>query len=226
MKLPILILCFLTAFVPAFADDGQKLIERKSCEQIKSEIADLSAIVGPTADETAQLNQLKIMQRANCTSKAGGRRTISRGQPVITSTQKTEAEPAAKSDALKEYLDSKKSNCNKLNQEIEKLTADSTDSDKAATLAEMQKYYDADCTAPKEVVAEKIAEVVTPSAPAKTDEEIAAEFDANLAAGLCGDGTKPNRYGCCADERFAEVQPTVFACCPRSGGDCFPPIQK
>ena len=224
MKLPILFLCLMSVIAPAFADDV-KLIERKSCEQIKTEIADLSAIANPTDAEKAELVQLKLLQRSSCTAKSGGRRTISRGQPVATTS--VEAAPAVKSDALKEYLDAKKSNCDKLNTEIEKLTADPTDSSKATTLAEMQKYYDADCVAPKEVVAEKIAEVVTPSAPAKTDEEIEAEFNANLAAGLCGDGTKPNRFGCCTDEVFRDMGNTVFACCPKSGGDlCFPPIQK
>ena len=59
--------------------------------------------------------------------------------------------------------------------------------------------------------------------PVKTDEEIAAEINANIAAGLCADGTKPNKYGCCADELFRDMGGT-FACCPKSGGDCFPPM--
>ena len=50
----------------------------------------------------------------------------------------------------------------------------------------------------------------------------------NLDAGLCADGTKPNRFGCCGDEIFKDLGNTVFACCPKSGGDdsdCFPPIK-
>ena len=46
----------------------------------------------------------------------------------------------------------------------------------------------------------------------------------NLAAGLCADGTKPNKYGCCTDEIFRDMGGMNFACCPKSGGDCFPPI--
>lgn len=63
----------------------------------------------------------------------------------------------------------------------------------------------------------------TDAAPQKTDKEIAAEINANIAAGLCADGTKPNKYGCCADELFRDMGGT-FACCPKSGGDCFPPM--
>lgn len=47
----------------------------------------------------------------------------------------------------------------------------------------------------------------------------------NLAAGLCADGTKPNKYGCCTDEIFRDMGGMNFACCPKSGGDCFPPIK-
>lgn len=48
---------------------------------------------------------------------------------------------------------------------------------------------------------------------------------ANLDAGLCADGTKPNRFGCCGDEIFKDLGNTVFACCPKDGGDCFPPLK-
>lgn len=47
----------------------------------------------------------------------------------------------------------------------------------------------------------------------------------NLESGLCADGTKPNRFGCCGDEIFKDMGNTVFACCPKSGGDCYPPIK-
>ncbi len=58
------------------------------------------------------------------------------------------------------------------------------------------------------------------------DEEALLEQElANLDAGLCADGTKPNKYGCCTDEIFKDLGNAVFACCPKSGGDCFPPIE-
>ncbi len=71
-------------------------------------------------------------------------------------------------------------------------------------------------------------------APEKTPEELAAEQAAaqakikeNMANGLCGDGTKPNRFGCCAGERFKEVSQMKFACCPTTGdGECHEPLKK
>ena len=50
---------------------------------------------------------------------------------------------------------------------------------------------------------------------------------ANLDAGLCPDGSQPNKYGCCGDEIFKDLGDTVFACCPRDGADveCFQPIK-
>ncbi len=68
-------------------------------------------------------------------------------------------------------------------------------------------------SAPEEVAA---AEVVT--------EQQAAE---NVARGLCPDGAKPNKFGCCAGERFKEVATMQYACCPKDGdGDCFEPLKK
>lgn len=217
MKLPIMILCAWAFVMPSFADDV-KLAERKSCEQIKAEIAELSAIKNPSADETAEFNKLTMQQRANCTIKSSGRRAIARNMPTTTVAETPAA--ATKSDALTEYLNNKKSNCDKLNAEIEKLTGDNTSATNAIILAELQRYYGADCAEHPAPVAEE-----TPAVPEKTDAELDAEFNANIAAGLCGDGTKPNRFGCCADEVFRDLGNARFACCPKSGGDlCFPPL--
>ncbi len=64
----------------------------------------------------------------------------------------------------------------------------------------------------------------------KTPEELAAEaaeIEENRAKGLCDDGVKPNRYGCCAGEKFKEVSQMKFACCPREGdGECIEPRKK
>ena len=58
-------------------------------------------------------------------------------------------------------------------------------------------------------------------APGLTSEQM----QKNLDSGLCADGTKPNRFGCCGDEIFKDLGNTVFACCPKSGGDCYPPLK-
>ena len=66
--------------------------------------------------------------------------------------------------------------------------------------------------------------------PEKTPEELAADLaqiEENRAKGLCDDGTKPNRYGCCPGEKFKEVSQIKFACCPREGdGECIEPRKK
>ncbi len=80
--------------------------------------------------------------------------------------------------------------------------------------------------------------VSQPVEPEKTPEEIAAEeaalaaaaqakIEENMAKGLCGDGTKPNRYGCCEGEVFKQLEHLDFACCPKDGdGDCREPFKK
>ena len=77
-----------------------------------------------------------------------------------------------------------------------------------------------------ELVAEEVIETVTEETKTVEPELTAEQIDANFAAGLCADGTKPNKFGCCGDEIFKDMGNSVFACCPKSGGDCFPPITK
>lgn len=76
----------------------------------------------------------------------------------------------------------------------------------------------------EEFVEEQVIEEVEPESEVveKTPEEIAAEQELiaeNRAKGLCDDGTKPNRYGCCDGEKFKEVSQMKFACCPKYGDD-------
>lgn len=82
----------------------------------------------------------------------------------------------------------------------------------------------------EEVVEEPVIEPEPEPVVEKTPEEIAAEQELiaeNRAKGLCDDGAKPNRYGCCNGEKFKEVSLMNFACCPKSGnGDCIEPRKK
>lgn len=221
MKLPILFLCVMSVVAPAFADEA-KITERKTCEQIRAEIAALSAIENPDAEQQQELKQLVLQQRTSCSAKANGRRTVSRQMPLAQGATENSA-TTPKGDVLDEYIATKKANCEKLNTEIEKQKQDST---KTYLVVEMQKYYDADCVEHSTgSVAETVVEVAA-SMPTKTEEEWAAEFDANLAAGLCGDGTKPNRFGCCTEEVFKDLGDEGFACCPKNGDYlCFPPLK-
>ena len=215
MKVRILLLCLIGAVAPAFADEvaeTQKVVERKTCAEISAQIANLSEIVNPDETVLENLKQLQTLQRRNCVAKNTGRRTVARTLPVVNASM---AENVTESDALSEYLANKKSNCDKLNDEIEKM-ASANDDANADALASMRGVYDMDC-------AEKSKPA--PAEPEQTYEEWAAAYDANLAAGLCGDGSKPNKYGCCPDEIFKDLGNTRFACCPKTGGDCFPPIK-
>ena len=57
-------------------------------------------------------------------------------------------------------------------------------------------------------------------------EELEPTPEENIQKGLCADGTNPNRYGCCANERFKQVSTMVFACCPKEGdGECHEPYK-
>ncbi len=222
MKLRLFILGVIMLVVPAFADDAttQKLTERKTCAEISAEMATLSAIENPDEETAAQLKQLQTQNRANCTPRATGRRTVARNMPTGVTQPKPADATTATSDALSEYLANKKSNCDKLNSEIAKIAASET-KDKADELASMRGVYDMDC-AERHEMTEKPEPV--PVEKELSVEEWAAQYDANLAAGLCGDGAKPNRYGCCTDETFRDMGDGRYACCPKTGGDCFPPI--
>ena len=61
--------------------------------------------------------------------------------------------------------------------------------------------------------------------PATAEEVKMFEELMNLEMGLCSDGTKPNKFGCCTDEIFKDLGNNVYACCPKTGGDCYPPMK-
>ena len=222
MRLPILLMGLVMCVGSAFAEDAQKLVERRTCTDIKAEIDMLSAVENPDDATRENLKQLQVQYRSSCMPKSAGRRTIARSIPTVVGSKTTEGVSAAvvaTSDALSEYLASKKSNCDKLNSEIEKLAAKGDES-KSDVLASMRGVYDMDCATKAENLPNP-----EPAAHEQTDEEWAAEYDANLAAGLCGDGTKPNKFGCCTGETFKDLGDSLFACCPKAGGICFPPIK-
>lgn len=74
-----------------------------------------------------------------------------------------------------------------------------------------------------EVLPEIVAQPEEQAEPVLTTEQEVA----NLEAGLCADGSKPNRFGCCAGEKFMDLGNLNFACCPEGDAtaDCFPPIK-
>ena len=90
--------------------------------------------------------------------------------------------------------------------------------------------YIEDVVVEEEPVVEEEQVIPEPVVVEKTPEELAAEqeeIQENRAKGLCDDGSKPNRYGCCDGEKFKEVSQMKFACCPKEGdGECIEPRKK
>ena len=160
------------------------VVERVSCEDIKAQITELSAIEEPDEETQEELANLKATQRSKCMRSAGKRRaTVGRKALIAASEASTTTE--------------------------EVLVDENVEKEQPKQEAEKEEVV-------KEVVVEE-----------QTVSELTPEqVQANLDAGLCADGAKPNRFGCCGDEIFKDMGNAVFACCPKSGGDCLPPIGK
>lgn len=43
---------------------------------------------------------------------------------------------------------------------------------------------------------------------------------------ICKDGVNPDEHGCCPGELYTNLWDQGPACCPTTGGDCFPPLEK
>ena len=72
---------------------ASSVANRKTCDEIAAEIANLSAIVDPDEETIAELTQLKQQQRSSCQRRAGARGTAAknaRRMPITTSETKPE----------------------------------------------------------------------------------------------------------------------------------------
>lgn len=217
----------ITAF-SAHGDDlaAQGVAVRTDCATVRADIARLGAIEEPSADEEAELATLQSTYRRDCAPRANGRgATVRAARGVAAKSTQTTATAAvtvaAPTDALGKYLAAKKENCDMLNSAMVELKKDAVAN--ADMLKYMQTQYDADCNKVETESTVTDAGDAEPVAPTdtRTEAEIVAD---NLAAGLCADGTEPNKFGCCTDETFRDMGNAVFACCPKQGGDCFPPM--
>lgn len=202
---------FATAALATEISATSNVSERKTCDEIASEIATLSAIIEPDADTADTLAKLRQQYRSNCQKRAGARGIVTknaRRTPITTSDSQT---PDSTPDT-----------------ESTEKTCDTPDENGCCP---GEKYTDmgelgfnccpesgGDCFPP---IKTATSEPEPEPKPELTDQE----KNANLESGLCADGTKPNKFGCCGDEIFKNMGNAVFACCPRSGGDCFPPIK-
>lgn len=192
---------------------ANNVAERMDCPTMQQKISELSAVENPDDSVSAELKSLQERYRKDCSKSIAGRKTSTSGRATVTpvpvaqpaeDVQTVEVKTAT--EVLNEYLSKKNQNCKDLQKSMEVATGSTEEK------AKLQNQYDADCAVEENDVSEDI-EVV--------DEEQVA---ANIEAGLCADGSKPNRFGCCQGETFKDLGNLIFACCPDDGGDCYPPI--
>ena len=186
--------------------------ERMSCDDINARIIELTAVSEPDELVIDELTNLKAEYRRSCTKSARGRRNaaasrvvVNNSVPVVDETFEV-AEPQSEEDTV--------------------VNEDGLSENIPADTDIVQENLQEEILVPEEndVTTENIeAQQDTVSEEELLKKELEQEL-ANLDSGLCADGTPPNKYGCCADELFKDMGNMVFACCPKDGGDCFPPI--
>ena len=186
----------------AFADEGPGVSARVTCADIQAQISELSAEEEPDTETIDELTKLKADYRRSCSRAARGRKT-SAGRVVVESGAET-AEKAEEKNVDKPEE----------NKKTEK---------EPVVVEEGQETEEVAVTVEPEVTTEEVVQSEEDAGP--TEDELLEQELANLEAGLCADGTKPNKYGCCGDELFKDLGNAVFACCPKECGDCFPPIK-
>lgn len=185
--------------------------ERMSCDDINARIIELTAVSEPDELVIDELTNLKAEYRHSCTKSARGRRNAAASRVVVNNSVPVAetfevAEPQSEEDTV--------------------VNEDALSENIPADTDVVQENLQEEILVPEEndVTGEHIeAQQDTVSEEELLKKELEQEL-ANLDSGLCADGTPPNKYGCCADELFKDMGNMVFACCPKDGGDCFPPI--
>lgn len=194
------------------AASAADVAQRQSCVDIKARIDALAAQTELNDGDRALLTDLRASYRRDCMARAGSRasRTIAASRKAITGTDDNsekkaeEQQPASEEVVIAEPCDNPDTNGCCPGEEF----VDMGDNSKFCCKGDM-------CFPPMNV---------TPAQPEKTEEEIAAEIEANIAKGLCGDGTRPNKFGCCTGEIFRDLGNATFACCKKDSNECFPPM--
>ncbi len=185
-----------------------KVAERVTCADIKSKLSELE-INDENKDE---IEKLKSDYRRFCTPKAAKRRASDSSAIMYAKSA------GIKAASLSIELDEKKDSESQENEEKKPVAI--------AVATEEVEVKEPDVTVESDVVDGDVVNDLEPM-DTRTPEEIQLEKELeNLAAGLCADGTKPNRFGCCTDEIFKDLGDLVFACCPKDGGDCYEPIEE
>lgn len=184
----------------------QTVSERKSCDDIATEIAELSTIADPDEETLKTLDELKQKQRSICNKNAG-----SRSIQTTTSMRARGPQSPSRIRPTEETTEPESENLT-TDLETETISIDISDSDlpQSETPAITETQPD---TLP-------ISEFPDTETTVALD-----QISGNITSGLCSDGSAPNKYGCCGNEIFKEVENLTFACCLPDGGDCFPPIK-
>lgn len=197
--------------LPSYSAD---VVERTDCKELNAQIAQLTGRDDLTEDEETQLSELQSKHRRDCAARAGARtaRTIAKKRSPSTDVpadEKTKVEQDKKEEPVAESAPAVAASCTTPDihgccpgEDFE----DMGDDGKMCCKGDM-------CYPPMKTEAEKQAEKE-------------AEIAANIEKGLCGDGTKPNKFGCCTGQKFKDMMDGTFACCPDDGGECVPPMTK
>lgn len=192
----------------AYAEDATTVAERTDCENVQSRISALEAVEEPSDVQTSELEQLKTLYRRDCSKSAGGRSStttsvakvaVAKATAVLPKSTQPVVVQTAKTadDVLKTFLDGKQTICDSFKKSIDS-AKDWSDEDKE----KLQSQYDIDCLGEEPL----------------SDEEVRQ----NRMKGICPEGKKVNKFGCCEGEVFKDMGNLTFKCCPETGGECYP----
>lgn len=194
----------------AYAEDALSVAERTDCENVQSRISALEEVEALSDVQKNELEQLKTLYRRDCSKSAGERSStttsvakvaVAKATAVLPkSTQPVVVQTAKTADeVLKTFLDGKQTICDSFKKSIDS-AKDWSDEDKQ----KLQSQYDVDCLGEEEL----------------TDEEVRQ----NRMKGICPEGKKVNKFGCCEGETFKDMGSLTFKCCPENGGECYPTV--
>ncbi len=209
----------------AIEEVSVNLAVRLTCDEMNVRISELGQVADPDDATLSEITKLKADYRRACNRAAGARAAAaSAKREILVNVQPVENETVADDVVVEGDVSNKN---NDMSRSAAGVMANSKNrrvgsAPRAKNLMQQKSTVQADETKKSEDVKEdKTETVVEPAEPELTLEQELA----NLDAGLCADGSKPNKFGCCGDEIFKDLGNTVFGCCPKDGGDCFPPMK-
>lgn len=189
----------LTTIAVADDENLMGLADRMSCSEIQESITELSSQEVVDDSVLEEIAKLKAEYRRNCVKKTGARRSAAESRVIVNMAMDDDVDEGGEEYTEEELVETSE----KIVDDVEAVhdVALQDEKNEGSGTDEENKYEEQDLL----------------------KEQLEQELE-NLDSGLCADGSSPNKYGCCADELFKDMGNMVFACCPKDGGDCFPPI--